>query len=102
MKPFSVLPADYPAFLADLKACIQSARISAARAVNRDLILLYWDIGQAIMKKQQQRGWGDAVVESLSRDLRAEFLWVTGFSIQNLWRIRKFYMDMFPRIFFHK
>ena len=51
MKPSSVLPADYPAFLTDLKARIQSARISAARAVNRDLILLYWDIGQAIMKK---------------------------------------------------
>lgn len=93
MKPSSVLPADYPAFLADLKARIQSARISAARAVNRDLILLYWDIGQAIMKKQRQRGWGDAVVETLSRDLRAEFPWVTGFSIQNLWRMRQFYLD---------
>ena len=41
MKPSAVFPADYPAFLADLKARIQSARISAARAVNRDLILLY-------------------------------------------------------------
>ena len=43
---------DYRDLIADLKARIQSARISAARAVNSELILLYWDIGHGILQKQ--------------------------------------------------
>lgn len=93
MKPPSLLPDDYPAFLAHLKARIHAARLSAARAVNREMILLYWDIGESIVEKQSRQGWGDAVVETLSRDLRAEFPWVSGFSVQNLWRMRQFYLD---------
>ena len=93
MKPPSLLPDDYPAFLAHLKARIHAARLSAARAVNREMMLLYWDIGESIVEKQSLQGWGDAVVETLSRDLRAEFPWVTGFSVQNLWRMRLFYLD---------
>jgi len=70
IKSIPLRPADYAAFLTDHKARIQSARISAARAVNRDLILLYWDIGQAIVEKQQQLGWGESVIDRLSRDLQ--------------------------------
>ena len=54
---------DYPAFLAGLKARILHARTLAARAVNHELVLLYWDIGRGIVEKQQTAGWGDAVVE---------------------------------------
>ena len=64
---------DYPAFLAALKQRILGARISAGRAVNNELVLLYWDIGRGIVEKQQTAGWGDAVVERLAADLRAEF-----------------------------
>ena len=52
---------DYPAFLAALKERILHARNSAARAVNRELVLLYWDIGRAIVEKQQLLGWGESV-----------------------------------------
>ena len=48
---------DYPAFLAGLKARILHARTSAARAVNHELVLLYWDIGRGIVEKQQTAGW---------------------------------------------
>jgi len=44
---------DYPAFLAALKDRILHARTSAVRAINRDLVLLYWDIGRGIVEKQQ-------------------------------------------------
>ena len=54
MKSIAPRTPDYAAFVIGLKARIQSARISAARAVNRDLILLYWDIGRGIVEKQQQ------------------------------------------------
>ena len=84
---------DYPAFLAALKDRILHARISAARAVNRDLVLLYWDIGHGIVEKQQTAGWGDSVVERLASDLRAAFPHMQGFSSQNVWRMQQLYLD---------
>jgi len=91
MKDSTIAGREYLQFVADLKSRIQSARLSAVRAVNRDLILLYWDIGRAIVEKQTQFGWGESVVEMLSRDLQAEFPHSHGFSVQNLWRMRQFY-----------
>ena len=84
---------DYPAFLAALKERILFARTSAARAVNRELILLYWDIGRGIVEKQQIAGWGNAVVERLAADLRAEFPDMRGFSLANLWRMKQLYLE---------
>jgi predicted nuclease of restriction endonuclease-like (RecB) superfamily len=82
---------EYRQFIEDLKARVTAARISAARAVNRDLILLYWDIGRTIVQKMQTHGWGDSVVEMLSADLRREFPAMTGFSVANVWRMRQLY-----------
>ena len=55
------------------------------------MILLYWDIGRGIVEKQEALGWGKSVVETLSRDLKIEFPQMTGFSSDNLWRMRQFY-----------
>ena len=93
MKANSLNSPDYLRFVSDLKARIQSARLSAARSVNRDLILLYWDIGRGIVDKQQTAGWGDAVVERLAADLRAAFPDMRGFSVVNLWRMKQLYLD---------
>ena len=60
----------YIEFVADLKRRVVSARISAARAINRDLIGLYWDVGRMIVERQKKQGWGKSVVERLSMDLR--------------------------------
>jgi predicted nuclease of restriction endonuclease-like (RecB) superfamily len=95
MKPttLSIIDPEYRRFIEDLKARVTAARVSAARHVNRDLILLYWDIGQAIHEKQKTHNWGDAVVEMVARDLKAAFPGSTGFSPQNVWRMRQFYRD---------
>ena len=84
---------DYPAFLAALKERILHARNSAARAVNRELVLLYWDIGRAIVEKQQTAGWGDSVVERLAVDLRTAFPDMRGFSVVNLWRMKQLFLE---------
>lgn len=90
----SILPSpDYSSWLVSIKARIQSARISAARAANRELILLYWDLGRGIVEKQQALGWGKSVVERLSADLQAEFPGAKGFSANNLWLMRQFYTE---------
>jgi predicted nuclease of restriction endonuclease-like (RecB) superfamily len=83
---------DYPAFLADLKARILHARTSAARLVNHELILLYWDIGRGIVRRQQAAGWGDSVIDRLSSDLLAAFPKSTGFSSRNLRDMKRFYL----------
>lgn len=86
-----VISPDYRRFIEGLKARVISARISAARAVNRDGILLYWDIGQAIVEKQRVLGWGDSVVEVVSADLRRAFPQMKGFSPRNVWDMRRLY-----------
>jgi len=83
----------YQDFLKEIKGKIVSARIQAARAVNRELIGLYWDIGKSIVERQIKFGWGKGVVERLSRDLIHEYADSEGFSRDNLWRMRMFYLE---------
>ena len=52
----------YPALLGDIKARIQGARVRAALAAGRELLLLYWDVGQLIAARQEQEGWGAGVI----------------------------------------
>jgi predicted nuclease of restriction endonuclease-like (RecB) superfamily len=85
--------ADYSALLTDIKARIRAAQYEALRAVNKELIGLYWDIGRMIVGRQAGETWGKSVVQRLSSDLRAEFPGVAGFSVQNLWYMRQFYME---------
>ncbi len=78
------LPADYAAWLAELKTRIHSAQQRATLAVNQELVLLYWQIGQDILTRQSREGWGAKVIERLSRDLRAAFPLMKGLSARNL------------------
>jgi predicted nuclease of restriction endonuclease-like (RecB) superfamily len=80
----------YEEFLRDLKARIRSAQIKAALSVNRDLILLYWEIGRDILRQQGTQGWGAKVIERLAQDLCREFPDVKGFSLRNLKYMRAF------------
>ncbi|MFO7686932.1 MAG: DUF1016 N-terminal domain-containing protein [Desulfobacterales bacterium] len=83
---------DYRRFIESLKARVTAARVSAARHVNRDMILLYWDIGRAIDNKQHILGWGESVIDRISDDLRAAFPAATGFSPRNLRDMKRFYL----------
>lgn len=77
------LPADYSAWLAELKARIHAAQQGASLAVNRDLVLLYWQIGRDILDRQGREGWGAKVIERLAQDLRNAFPDMKGFSRAN-------------------
>jgi predicted nuclease of restriction endonuclease-like (RecB) superfamily len=76
----------------DIKARIRVAQIKASLSVNRELIQLYWDIGAVIVRRQRSQGWGKSVVERLAADLRKEFPGMAGFSPQNMWYMRAFYL----------
>ncbi|MEO0942665.1 MAG: PDDEXK nuclease domain-containing protein [Cyanobacteria bacterium J06642_12] len=91
-----ITPANHSAyqdFLRDVKVQVLQRRVNAAKAVNRALIDLYWALGQLIVERQEVLGWGKAVVERLSADLKAEFPEMKGFSPQNLWLIRQFHTE---------
>ncbi|CAO5676280.1 MAG: hypothetical protein HEEMFOPI_02002 [Holosporales bacterium] len=81
---------DYLNFLNQIKKDIQTSRIRAALSVNRELILLYWRIGNGILEKQKELGWGAKVVDQLSLDLKHAFPEMKGFSLRNLKYIQTF------------
>ncbi|MDY6830285.1 MAG: PDDEXK nuclease domain-containing protein [Thermodesulfobacteriota bacterium] len=84
-------PQDYLGLLSEIKERIRSAQYEALKAVNKELVGLYWDIGRMIVERQDVEGWGKAVVEQLAADLRTEFPGVGGFSASNLWRMKAFF-----------
>ena len=85
------LPSDYTQLLAELKERVRSAQLAALKAVNTELVGLYWDLGRMIVERQVGETWGKSVVEKLSADLQREFPAVGGFSASNLWRMKAFF-----------
>lgn len=83
-------PVGYADWLAELKSRIHNAQQRAALAVNRELVLLYWQIGHDILERQSAQGWGAKVIERLSHDLRTAFPQMKGFSRANLMYMRAF------------
>ncbi len=83
---------DYLNFIKEIKQRIQLAKRKAVVSVNRKLITLYFEIGKAIVQKQETFGWGKSVVEQMANDLQREFGKRSGFSSQNLWYMRQFYI----------
>jgi len=84
---------DYGDFLIAVKDRIRQAQYQALRAANKELLSLYWDLGESICRKQENLGWGKSVVETLARDLQVEFPGQNGFSAANLWLMRQFYIE---------
>jgi hypothetical protein len=82
----------YGRLLAEVKERVLAAQYAAFRAVNRELVALYWDIGRMISKRQIAGMHGDAVVEQLATDLRTEFPGVGGFSRRHVFYMREFYL----------
>lgn len=90
MTQISLTDDQYAEWLAELKTKIQQSRLKATLSVNRELILLYWQIGQDIIERQQQYQWGDKVLDTLAKDLRIAFPEIKGFSKTNLKYMRLF------------
>ena len=83
----------YQSFRDDVLKRIRSAQYEAMRAVNKEMISLYWEIGRQITERQKALGWGKSVVENLSRDIQAEFPGIQGFGVSNLRDMARFYAE---------
>ncbi|MBQ6647533.1 MAG: DUF1016 family protein [Muribaculaceae bacterium] len=84
---------DYQSFRDDVLKRIRSAQYEAMRAVNKEMISLYWEIGRQITERQKALGWGKSVVENLSRDIQAEFPGIQGFGERNIRNMARFYVE---------
>lgn len=89
----NLVPSGYPDFLSGIKPRIRSAQYETMKAVNNEMISLYWDIGKRILEKQADEGWGKSVVENLSKDIQMEFPGIKGFGTSNLWYMVQFYSE---------
>ena len=85
---------EYQSFLAQAESQVRQIRTRIAQSVNKAAISLYWWLGEHIVQHQNQHSWGKAVVERLSKDLKTAFPDAKfGFSPQNLWYMRQFYLE---------
>mgnify|MGYP001106717946 CR=1 FL=1 len=78
------LPDSYAAVLGEIKKRIRTERLRIVMTANAAMVLLYWDIGKAILERQQREGWGAKVIDRLSADLREAFPDMRGLSPRNL------------------
>ena len=81
---------DYLSFIEEIKNEIQNQRISVVLNANSSMICLYWRIGKAILKKQEEEGWGAKVIDRMAKDLKEAFPDMSGFSPRNIKYMRKF------------
>lgn len=84
---------DYIQFKAEITTRIRSAQYEALKAVNKEMIELYWEIGRRITEQQNRLGWGKSVVQNLSKDIQQEFPGIKGFGVANLWDMARFYTE---------
>ena len=84
----------------DIIQLIKQSRTHAIKAVNAELINLYWNIGEHISKKIEQSEWGDSVVTELANFIQTQEPEIKGFSDKNIWRMKQFYENYkdFPKL----
>lgn len=85
-----ISPDSYAAVLGEIKKRIQTERLRIVMSANAAMVLLYWDIGRAILERQEREGWGTKVIDRLSADLREAFSDMRGLSPRNLKYMRAF------------
>src|SRR4051812_17349704 len=83
---------NYKTWLIELKSKIQTSQVKAALAVNSQLIMLYWHLGEQIVQKQETAKWGSGFIDQLSKDLKAAFPDIGGLSADNLRYCKAFYL----------
>lgn len=81
---------DYARLLSEIKRRIREAQLRTVIAANGQMLLLYWQLGNFILKSQDEQGWGAKIINRLSADLIKEFPTIKGFSPRNLLYMKQF------------
>ena len=83
----------YNSFFNEIIQAINSAKYDAYKTLNKHHIGLNFEIGKLIVKNQDANNWGKSIVDNLSEDLNKQIDGIKGYSSQNLWRMRQFYLE---------
>lgn len=83
----------YNNFFNKIIQAINSAKYDAYKTLNKHHIGLNFEIGKLIVKNQDANNWGKSIVDNLSEDLNKQIDGIKGYSPQNLWRMRQFYLE---------
>ena len=75
----------------EIVAIIENSRDKAFRAINRELISMYWDVGRYISEKVNNSDWGKSTVKEFAEFMRTNYPDIKGFSASNIWRMRQLY-----------
>ncbi len=86
------VPDGYEKWRKELETLIEKSKLKAVIGVNTELLTLYWAIGNDILVKQKNLGWGAQVIDRLSADLSRRFPDDRGYSVRNLKNMRSFAM----------
>lgn len=87
----NILPAGYKKLLEGIKARAREAQSRAIQKINTELVAFYWSVGKTVHEKLERENWGNAIIETLSRDLQKEFKGSLGFSKSNIYLMVNFY-----------
>ncbi len=79
-----ILPNDYRETLDLIIQKIQFAQQKAVISANTTLLDLYWEIGNILVNKKKEQGWGAKVISTLSNDITSAFPKTKGYSSRNL------------------
>jgi len=85
-------PRSYSELLSELESAVGCAQSSLIRGANRAVITLFWTIGRSIVQREEFESWEGGLVESLSPDLRASHPGSIAFSVENIQRMRRFFL----------
>lgn len=83
----------YNSFFNEIIQTISSARYEAYKSLNKHHIGLNFEIGKLIVKNQEANDWGKSIIDTLSLDINKQIDGIKGYSPQNLWRMRQFYLE---------
>jgi len=75
----------------EIVTIIEQARQKAFRAVNRELIEMYWQVGKYVSEKVKSNAWGKSIVQEFANYVQSKYVGIKGFSAQNIWRMKQFY-----------
>jgi len=83
---------EYTRALSEIRRRIREAQMQAVMAANKELLKLYWHIGQMLSIQQEVNGWGSASIEKLADDIQKSFPGMAGFSRRNIFRMQAFFL----------
>lgn len=93
---------DYETFIDEIISTINSARYNAFKSINKHHIGLNFEIGKQIVINQKKHGWGKSIVNSMSNDINKLIDGIKGYSPQNLWKMRQFYVEYAEKLNYMK